>query len=1039
MSHPVFISYARDASRAHASALHQALGGCTAFLDTEAIQPGERFPQALVDALFDARVVVIFAEPRYFTRWYCLLEFRIARTPFLRVAERPGATAREKEDALRGLVVAMPPRGADPMLERFPPLVQGRSWPAVDDIDALAALVEAELAANPSTLRERFASVADADEMRAFLLAATHLPPPMRIGAVPFVPQTGLPRSIAAEFVGRADDLWRIHDLLWTERGDPATAAGLTGAIEATGGFGKTRLALEYLYRFGPRHFKGGLFWINAESDAELQLYDVLQALNPRAPAIEIVRQGSGGVPGALARAIRARPDDAPAPLFVIDNVPEPQPDQPPKPLDTWCPVLGEVPVLTTSRTRVLGGGVVALPIETLTPAAAVDLLTIDTSRDALDDAEWKHIAEWVGHLPLALEVLNRLLRSGAMDARALLSLSREERPSAAVDKAMETLRPVVEPGALRGVTEAFSASYNLLTPEEQYAARLIAWMAPAPIPTFVLDAFGPEVFAPGVRARLRTRSFVTEVRDGSGAYFGTMHRVLADFLRAQSNARQEEAGYVASVLEPLMESAQGQGDVGSSLVRECGPLAHSLFANWAAERLEEEVFLRASGFASRIGGMLRDWGYLALAEDLFASAAAASSLILGDRHRGTLSALNDVAVTRRARGDYDGAQTLTEQVLAPTREVFGEDHPYTLFTMANLANVQRLKGDYTEARALLEHVTQVMQRVLGEEHSGYLAAMHNLAAARFDCGDHAGAQEVQEQVLHVMRRIHGEEHPHTLSAMNNLAATRASRGDNAGAEELHEHVLAVRLRTLGEEHPDTISALNDIALVQSARGNHARALALQERALQASSRILGEEHPSTIRTMANLAIVRGNLGDHAGAHELQERVLAACRRIPGSGLSETLSAINTLAYTRAARGDSAGALDLLERVLPMAEGAMNDEHPEALYMLNTLAAILLVRGDSKAARRLQEPVLESMRATLGVEHPKTTVAAWGLLQSCIEMNDAAAVTRLVNENLLWLLDREGGYLTRQQREIQTALRSMMKVARPGSAGRRAR
>src|SRR5688500_20137694 len=94
MPHPVFISYARNASREHALALHKALGGRTAFLDTDAIPLGESFPETLVDALFDAQVVVIFAEPHYFTRWYCLLEFRIARTPFLRAMERPRSEER---------------------------------------------------------------------------------------------------------------------------------------------------------------------------------------------------------------------------------------------------------------------------------------------------------------------------------------------------------------------------------------------------------------------------------------------------------------------------------------------------------------------------------------------------------------------------------------------------------------------------------------------------------------------------------------------------------------------------------------------------------------------------------------------------------------------------------------------------------------------------------------------------------------------------------------------------------------------------------
>jgi hypothetical protein len=807
MTQPVFISYARDASREHAEALHQALGQRTAFLDTQDIATGERFPEALVDALFGARVVVIFAEPRYFTRWYCLLEFRIARTPFLRVADRPGATAQEKADALRGLVIAMPPRGVDPMMDRFPPLVQGRNWPDVGDIERIASLVEAELTANPPTLRERYAAVADADEARRYLLEATRLPPPRRIGNVPFVPQTGLPPTINDAFVGRADDLWRIHDLLWTERGDPATAAGLTGAIEATGGFGKTRLALEYLYRFGPAHFRGGLFWINAESDAELQLYDVLQALDPNAPAIEVVRQGSAGVPGAVARAIRSRPDDAPTPLFIIDNVPEPQPDQPPKPLETWCPVLGEVPVLTTSRTRVAlgaGGGVVALPIDTLDPASAVDLLTTATQRAPLTDAEWDEIAAWVGYLPLALEVLNRLLRSGEMTPRDVLRLSREQRPSAAIDAAMESIRHVVPAGALRGITEAFSASYNLLTPEEQYAARLIAWMAPAPIPTFVIDAFGPEIFAPGIRAKLRNRSFVTEVRDGLGNYFGAMHRVLADFLRAKADASEGEAKVVASQLTELLKSTEGLGTVGSVLVRLCAPPAFSLFGSWIAGPINLQEFFSAWQFANEAGITMARWGHLTLAGDFFEALAAASDNWLGS------------------------------------------DDPDTLTSLSNLANAWAERGDQARAEQLREEVLAARRRILGDEHPDTLASLNNLAATRFRREDYAGAEELQTLVYEVSRDLLGDEHPDTLSAMNNLAISRWQRRDYTGAQALQERVLEARRRILGDDSPETLTIMLNLALTYRAIGELFRARGLQERALTTIRKHFGPEHPST-------------------------------------------------------------------------------------------------------------------------------------------------------------------------------------------------
>ncbi|HEU4559770.1 MAG TPA: toll/interleukin-1 receptor domain-containing protein [Longimicrobium sp.] len=984
---PVFISYARDASREHARALHQALGGRTAFLDTDAIALGERFPEALVNALFDARVVVIFADPQYFMRWYCLLEFRIARTPFLRAAERPGATAKEKEDALRGLVVAMPPRGVDPMMERFPPLVRARNWPGVNDIEGIAGLVEAELAANPPTLRDRYASAAEADAARSFLLEATRLPPPLKIGNVPFVPQVGLQKTIADAFVGRADDLWRIHDLLWTERGDAATAAGLTGAIEATGGFGKTRLALEYLYRFGPLHFRGGLFWINAELDPELQLYDVLRALNRNAPGIDAVRQVPGGVPGAVAHAIRARPADAPTPLFVVDNVPEPQPDEQPKPLETWCPVLGEVPVLVTSRTRVAmgeGGGVVTLPIETLDPASAVELLTTEIQRAPLENAEWAEIAEWVGRLPLALEILNRLLRSGEMEPRTLLDLSHEQRPSAVIEKAMESLRPVVPAGALRGISEAFSVSYNLLTPEEQNAARLIAWMAPEAVPTFVIDAFGPEIFAPGVRTKLRNRSFVTEVRDGSGAFFGTMHRVLADFIRAQSEAPAEEVGVVSALLTRLMEGAQGQGANGSALVRDCAPLASSVFGNWIVGPADGDGFSGALFFANEAGITLWRYGHPALAGDLFASVTSASGRRLGEEHPETLKAMGNFASTRSARGDHAGAQELQERVVEARRRILGEEHPATLTAMNNLAHTRSDRGDHAEAQELQERVVEAMRRILGEEHPDTLTAMNNLALTRRDRGDHAGALELQERVLEALRRILGEEHPATLTAMNNLALTRRDRGDHAGAHELQERVLEARQRILGEEHPDTLTAMSNLASTRSDRGDHAGAQEVQERVLEARRRILGVEHPDTLTAMNNLASMRSIRGDHAGAQELQERVLEARRRILGEEHPDTLTAMNNLASTRRDRGDPAGAQELEERALEASRRILGEEHPDTLTAMNNLAATRSARGDHAGALELQKRVLEARRRILGEEHPATLTA----------MNNLAAIRR---------------------------------------------
>lgn len=1037
MPQPVFISYARDTSRAHAEALHQALGGRTAFLDTADIAPGERFPEALVDALFSAKVVVIFAEPHYFTRWYCLLEFRIARTPFLRVAGRSDATQQEKEDALRGLVVAIPARGVNPMTERFPPLVRARNWPDVENIEEIARLVDAELLADPPTLRERHASVEEAEAARSFLLEATRLPEPQRIGDVPFVPQVGLPQSIGEEFVGRADDLWRIHDLLWTERGDPATAAGLTGSIEAIGGFGKTRLALEYLYRFGPRYFEGGLFWINAESDAELQLYDVLQALDPDTPDITIVRQRPAGVPGAVARAIRAR-KDAPTPLFIIDNVPEPEPGQPPKPLETWCPVLHDVPVLTTSRTRValVGGRVFALPIETLDPESAVQLLSAEAQPDALSADEWNEIAAWVGYLPLALEVLNRLLRSGEMAPRALLDLSRGERPSVAVDRAMESIRHVVPAGALRGITEAFSASYERLTSQEQYAARLIAWMAPAPIPMFVIDAFGPEVFAPGVRSKLISRSLVTQVTDGSADFFGTMHRVLADFIRGQSPAPEAEIGAVASLLRAQMKSG-AEGALGSARMRSCAPLFLSFAANWLAVRSDEDGMIRVGSFATHAASALWDWGHHALAAELFGWLASASARRFGDEYPGalaswanlammyrelgnyeqakqlqerilepmrralgpdhvdTLGTINNLAVTRYELGDYAGAAELYAEVLARMRSKQGDEHPMTLTALSNLALVRRDQGELSVAHELLEQVLEGRRRVLGEEHRDTLASMSNLANTLGKRGERARSRELREHVYASLRTLLGDEHPHTLSAMHNLAESRRVMGDHAGAQELEERVLEARRRLLGDEHPETLFSMGNLAATLRQRGLYADAQDLQERVMESMRRTLGPDHPRTLTAINSLAGTRGMRGDYRGAEELLEQVLATRQRILGDGHPDTLSSMHDLASMRGRQGDAAGAVLLLEHVLEARRQIYGDEHPSTLMTMSELAIGRRGLGDDAAAQELQEQVLEARRRFQGPEHPGTLNAMSQLALTLRSRGDLAGAQEL--------------------------------------------
>lgn len=270
MPHQVFLSYARSASRHHARAVYDALGGereGLAFLDEEDIEPGERLPERIVNALLDARVVVIFAEPVYFTRWYCLLEFRLARTPFLKILDMQGASPELRERMVAPLVLALPQSGTPPEVDRFPPIVQITNWPSVDAPADIASLVRQRLEKSSAPLRELLGEVGAASVL-ADVREAMRLPPAGPVAAIPRVPRPMKP-SIGDAFVGRADELWRIDDLLVTRSAGISATAAPVGAIEGGGGIGKTQLALEYVHRFGPKRFPGGLFWIDAEADSQ--------------------------------------------------------------------------------------------------------------------------------------------------------------------------------------------------------------------------------------------------------------------------------------------------------------------------------------------------------------------------------------------------------------------------------------------------------------------------------------------------------------------------------------------------------------------------------------------------------------------------------------------------------------------------------------------------------------------------------------------------------------------------------------------------
>jgi len=622
----VFISYDRATSRDAAAALKAALGD-GAFLDTSEIADGAAFPETLITALLGCRVVVVLASRRYFTRDYCLRELEAAQA---------GAE----------LVVGLVDGVGD--LDDLAPEWRDRNWPGAGETGRLVALVEAALGRGvalrwPADVRERFLAP---------------LVRPMAVGT----PRAGLiPESLGDRFVGRERDLWRIHRALAPHEGQAAVAA-LTGVVEGGGGFGKTRLAAEYVWRYG-RHYPGGLFWLDAEDEGRLaaQFHEILCRLRPETPdwkgfteAGRDARRELGVVFEGLER---------PA-LLVVDNVPEASAGAAPVGVGTYRPGRGgPVTVLATSRQRLGGfGGVVGLEIETLEEEAAVRLLSRGVAGQ-LNREEWGEVAGWVGCLPLALELLNAAMRMGEAAGR-VLERARGAEAGAALDGMMETLRPQVPAGALRGVTEALWVTYERLAEEWREAARLMAQLGPEVIPMEVAEGLGGE----GARAALVGHSVVERVAGGGVPVYGRMHRIMGSFLRGLSvgdGERERVTGVLCEVMDP--ERCRRPAEWG--VLNLVSPHA-------------EVVFGRA--VRGGVGGE--------------------GAVRLGQR----------VGILQRAQGQYWRARTIEGETVELAGRVLGPEHPDTLTSMGNLASSLKAGGDLAGARELQEQVVASLKRVLG-------------------------------------------------------------------------------------------------------------------------------------------------------------------------------------------------------------------------------------------------------------------------------------------------------------------------------------
>jgi hypothetical protein len=277
-----------------------------------------------------------------------------------------------------------------------------------------------------------------------------------------------LPRSGVAKFVGRDTELEQLHSQL--QNGELVAISAIAGM----GGVGKTELAIQYARAFKAA-YPAGICWLLArEMNIGTQIVSyALVELGLRVPdGIEL--------PDQVRFCWRNWPEgDA---LIVLDDVtsyPEVEPYLPPQ--------NPRFKVLLTTRLK-FGPPVQTLPLGVLVPEKSLELLEILVGKErvAAELAVAQSLCEWLGHLPLGLELVGRYLASmeDLSISEMLFRLQQKAKLRKAIeDEALEAEQNTWTLTATRGVKAAFDLSWEVLDDKSQNLGKLLSLFALAPIP----------------------------------------------------------------------------------------------------------------------------------------------------------------------------------------------------------------------------------------------------------------------------------------------------------------------------------------------------------------------------------------------------------------------------------------------------------------------------------------------------------------------------------------------------------------------------
>jgi tetratricopeptide (TPR) repeat protein len=662
-----------------------------------------------------------------------------------------------------------------------------------------------------------------------------------------------LPRSGVVQFVGRQTKMDELHEKLQQNERLAITA------VKGMGGIGKTELALQYCYQHHEQGtYSGGICWLRAqEQDVGTRIVKFATA------QLDLKPPEDWDLPTQLAYCWRRwREGDV---LIVFDNVTKYQDIAPYLP-----PPEPRFKVLLTTR-KELGQSVQSFPIDVLDEPQALELLNslVRDGRIEQQSDDAKALCEWLGCLPLGLELVGRyLVRKPDL---SLGEMRKRLEKQALNSKALSKIEDGMT--APLGVQAAIELSWQELDEGARELAYLLSLFASAPVPWGLVQACLPDRDSEELED-LRDEQLVDLSllkRTGEGVY--QLHQLLREFFREKLKSAEGADELKRSYCLALIEEAQQIPDV---LIREVVERVLPVIPHLAEVATTLLPWVKDENLSWSFVGLGRFYagqGDYTHAQSWYEQCLAVGHERLGKGHPNVATSLNNLALLYQSQGKYEQAEPLHLQALEMRKRFFGEEHPNVALSLNNLALLYKSQGKYEKAELLYVQALELF-KLFGEEYPDLTQILNNLAILYGSQGKYEKVEPLLVQSLELFKRFFGEEHPNVANSLNSLAGLYKSQSKYEQAEPLFLQALEMRKRLSGEEHPSVANSFNNLAGLYTAQGKYEQAEPLLLQSLELFRRFFGEEHPDVAHSLNSLAGLYQSQGKYDQAELLYTQAL---------------------------------------------------------------------------------------------------------------------------------------------------------------------